>query len=248
MCSMPATSSSRRTRPRPCRSCSTSSGIPNENVQLAAGAASHEPSGQSSDYKIDGIRKGRAVDRDPGTEDRARQDEWLVVRCQLGERPAFDALIERWHAPLWRYVRQLTPNDDVAQEIAQEVWLRVIRGISRLRDAAKWRAWLFGIARRVLMDRLRAQYAMPLAVETELADVPVDDTGVDPEVLSTALHDELAKLPLVEREVLTLFYLRELSLGEVADILGIPLGTVKSRLFRARQLLRRELEARGDLA
>lgn len=186
---------------------------------------------------------------DPKTEGRARQDEWLVVRCQLGEPPAFDALIERWHAPLWRYVRQLTSNDDAAQEIAQEVWLRVIRGIGRLRDGAKWRAWLFGIARRVLMDRLRAQYAIPLAAadETEIADVPVEDTGVDPEVLSAALHDELAKLPLIEREVLTLFYLRELSLGEVADILGVPLGTVKSRLFRARHLLRRELEARGDL-
>jgi RNA polymerase sigma factor (sigma-70 family) len=187
------------------------------------------------------------VARDPGEEARAREDEWLVVRCQLGERPAFDVLVERWHAPLWRYVRQLTPNDDVAQEIAQEVWLRVIRGIRRLRDGAKWRAWLFGIARRVLMDRLRAQYAMPLAAETEIADVPVDDTGVDPEVLSAALHDELARLPFIEREVLTLVYLRELSLGEVADVLGVPLGTVKSRLFRARHLLRRELEARGDL-
>jgi RNA polymerase sigma factor (sigma-70 family) len=187
------------------------------------------------------------VPPDPNIENRARQDEWLVVRCQLGERPAFDALIDRWHTPLWRYIRQLTSNDDMAQEIAQEVWLRVVRGINRLRDGAKWRAWLFGIARRVLMDRLRAQYAMPLAAEAELADVPADDTGVDPEELSAALHDELAKLPLVEREVLTLFYLRELSLGEVADVLGIPLGTVKSRLFRARHLLRRELEARGDL-
>lgn len=187
------------------------------------------------------------VAQDPNIEDRARQDEWLVVRCQLGERPAFDALIERWHAPLWRSVRQLTSNDDMAQEIVQEVWLRVIRGISRLRDGAKWRAWLFGIARRVLMDRLRRQYAMPLAAETEIADVPAEDASVDPEVLSAALHDELAKLPLIEREVLTLFYLRELSLGEVADILGVPLGTVKSRLFRARHLLRRELEARGDL-
>jgi RNA polymerase sigma factor (sigma-70 family) len=185
---------------------------------------------------------------DSETEERARQDEWLIVRCQLGERPAFDALIERWHAPLWRYVRQLTSNDDVAQEITQEVWLRVIRGIGRLRDAAKWRPWLFGIARRVLMDRLRAQYAMPLAAgDHDFVDIPVDDAGADAEARSAALHDELARLPLIEREVLTLFYLRELSLGEVADVLNIPLGTVKSRLFRARQLLRRELEARGDL-
>jgi RNA polymerase sigma factor (sigma-70 family) len=122
------------------------------------------------------------VTQDTKMEDRAGQDEWLVVRCQLGERLAFDALIERWHAPLWRYVRQLTSNDDVAREIAQEVWLRVIRGISRLRDGAKWRAWLFGIARRVLMDRLRAQYAMPLVAENEIAEVPVEHADVDREV------------------------------------------------------------------
>jgi RNA polymerase sigma factor (sigma-70 family) len=186
------------------------------------------------------------VTQDPQPEARARQDEWLIVRCQLGERSAFDALIERWHAPLWRYIRQLTSNDDVAEEIVQEVWLRVIRGIGRLREGAKWRAWLFGIARRVLMDRLRAHYAMPLAGVADIDAVPMVDDGADAEALSAALHDELAKLPLVEREVLTLFYLRELSLNEVADVLCVPLGTVKSRLFRARGLLRRQLEARGD--
>jgi RNA polymerase sigma-70 factor (ECF subfamily) len=56
-----------------------------------------------------------------------------------------------------------------------------------------------------------------------------------------AVEEALARLPVVEREALTLFYLRELSLGEVADVLGVPIGTVKSRLFRARKLLRREV-------
>ena len=77
-----------------------------------------------------------------------REDELLVVRCQLGERPAFDDLIDRWHAPLWKYARRLTGSDDAAQEVAQDVWLRVLRGIHRLRDGARLRAWLFGIARR----------------------------------------------------------------------------------------------------
>jgi RNA polymerase sigma-70 factor (ECF subfamily) len=60
-----------------------------------------------------------------------------------------------------------------------------------------------------------------------------------------AMEHELTQLPLLEREVLTLFYLRELSLAEVAEVLAVPVGTVKSRLFRARQLLRRELETKG---
>ena len=89
-----------------------------------------------------------------GPEHRAREDELLVIRCQLGERSAFDELTERWHPPLWKYVRRLAGEDDAAKDVAQDVWLRVLRGIGRLRDGSRLRPWLFGIARRALMDRL----------------------------------------------------------------------------------------------
>ena len=56
-----------------------------------------------------------------GPDFRGREDEWLVVRCQLGERPAFDELIQRWHEPLWKYVRRLTGDDEAAKDIAQDV-------------------------------------------------------------------------------------------------------------------------------
>ena len=176
---------------------------------------------------------------------RARDDEWIVVRCQLGERPAFDELIQRWHDPLWQYVRRLAGDEEAANEIAQEVWLRVLRGIGRLRDRTKLRAWLFGIARRVLMDRLRAQYAAPPVSDVDPADVAAEETTDAVETELAAMHDELLRLPTIEREALTLFYLRELSLTEMAEVLDVPLGTVKSRLFRARRLLRRELLAKG---
>jgi RNA polymerase sigma factor (sigma-70 family) len=180
---------------------------------------------------------------DPGL--RSREDEWLVVRCQLGERPAFDELIERWSEPVWKYVRRLTNTDDAADEIVQDVWLRVLRGINRLRDGSKLRAWLFGIARRALMDRLREQYAAPDLSDIDVTGLPAptdNDAAEDIEADLAAVQQELARLPMVEREVLTLFYLQELSLGEVAEVLGVPVGTVKSRLFRARRLLRREVE------
>jgi len=174
------------------------------------------------------------------TESDPRRDEWIVVRCQLGERPAFDELIERWHAPLWKYVRRMAGETAAADDIVQDVGLRAIRGIVRLRDGSKVRAWLFGIARRVLMDRLRAQYAAPEMSEMDAADIAAEDAGADLEEDLAAMEHELARLPAIEREVLTLFYLQELSLADVAGILDVPAGTVKSRLFRARQLLRRE--------
>lgn len=171
----------------------------------------------------------------------AVRDEWLVVRCQIGERAAFDDLIARWHPLLWRYAVRLTNDPDAAADAVQEVWLRVIRGLATLRDAARFRAWLFGIARRVLMDRLRARYAQPPMEAVELSDLPQAEPDDDREEDLSRLAAELQRLPVVEREVLVLFYLRELSLNDIAEIAGIPVGTVKSRLFRARQLLRAQL-------
>ncbi|HEX7153205.1 MAG TPA: sigma-70 family RNA polymerase sigma factor [Thermoanaerobaculia bacterium] len=177
------------------------------------------------------------------TERQALEDALLVTRCQLGEAAAFDALIERWHQPLWRYARHATGNDDAAAETVQDVWLRVLRGIVRLRDSERFRAWLFGIARRVVMDRLRAAYA-DRTVDADLATLP-EPQSVEPDYDLDMLHEELAQLPVIEREVLVLFYLEELSLQELSDVLAIPAGTVKSRLFRARQLLRRQLTNKG---
>ncbi len=174
-----------------------------------------------------------------------KEDELLVVRCQLGERAAFDELTRRWHPPLSKYVRRMAGNDDAANDLIQDVWLRALRGIGRLRDGARLCPWLFGIARRVLMDRLRHQYASRIDDTFDVAELAgrVDPDDVEQEI--AAMEDELARLPVTEREVLTLFYLRELSLAEVSDVLDVPIGTIKSRLFRARQLLRRGLNSEG---
>lgn len=180
-----------------------------------------------------------------GPEQRAKEDELLVVRCQLGERAAFDELTERWHPPLWKYVRRQVGEDDGAKDVAQDVWLRVLRGIGRLRDGSRLRPWLFGIARRALMDRLRYRYAAPFSSDTDVADLAADQTSDFLEEEIGDMEHELLRLPAIEREVLTLFYLRELSLAEVAEVLDVPVGTVKSRLFRARRLLRHGLNSEG---
>lgn len=180
------------------------------------------------------------------TERDALEDELLAVRCQLGDAAALDSLIERWHQPLWRYLHRMRGDEEDAAELLQDVWLRVLRSLPRLRDPARLRPWLFGIARRALMDRLRREYAAPAASEElDLEDpaVPEDERDVDEEL--HVMRDELRQMPLVEREVLVLFYLRELTLAEVADVLDVPVGTVKSRLFRARSVLRDRLERKG---
>ena len=172
---------------------------------------------------------------------RQREDEWLAVRCQLGESSAFDELIRRWYAPIRDYVARLAGRDDIANDIAQDVWLRAFRGIANLRDGARLRAWLFGIARRTWIDHLRSRYAQAVTDDDAvLGEVP-DDAVPMPVDDALALRVHVAALPPLEREAITLFYLDELGLGDIADVLGVPVGTVKSRLFRARRLLREKI-------
>ncbi|HUF17987.1 MAG TPA: sigma-70 family RNA polymerase sigma factor [Thermoanaerobaculia bacterium] len=171
--------------------------------------------------------------------------ELLAIRCQLGEPAAIDELVERWHSPLWHYIRRLLGDDGLAEEVHQDVWLRILRSLDRLREPAKLAPWLFSIARRAAMDHLRHRYGEAgfiqiedeSFVETEYSEIDFDEI----EILQGAIED----LPLVERETLTLFYLRELGLSDVATVLEIPIGTVKSRLHRARRLLRKRLEEKG---
>jgi RNA polymerase sigma-70 factor (ECF subfamily) len=95
------------------------------------------------------------------------------------------------------------------------------------------------------MDRLRQKYAAPRLAPIDEVEITSEPDARDLEAESRVLHEELEGLPVVEREVLALFYLQELSLGELAQVLDVPIGTVKSRLFRARKLLRERLVAKG---
>jgi RNA polymerase sigma factor (sigma-70 family) len=174
-------------------------------------------------------------------QDDPRIDTLLAVRCQLGERAAFDDLIRRWALPLRRYVQRVVGDSESADELVQDIWLGVIQGIRRLQDPARFRSWLFGIAHRRLMDRLRGRYLAPVGDNEAADEIPANLPDPDRSLEVRELERGLRRLPPFEREVLSLFYLEELSLAEVAQVLAIPVGTVKSRLFRARNLLRHEI-------
>ena len=173
-------------------------------------------------------------------------DELLTIRCQLGEPAAFDDLIARWHAPLWSFVHRLVGNDETARDIFQEVWVRVL-AVSRdcVTDPAA--AWLFGIARRTLMDRLRQEDTQGprLSTSTWTESPPYRLRRPRTRKICRRSSKSSAQLPIIEREVSTLFYLQELSLNEVAEALRVPVGTIKSRLSRAKRLLRQAMTARG---
>ncbi|WUJ74327.1 sigma-70 family RNA polymerase sigma factor [Kribbella soli] len=83
----------------------------------------------------------------------------VVVRAQVGDREAVAELVRGWHGPVWGYVRQMLGRDDVADDVPQEVWLGVVRGLPRLKQPDRFAAWLFTIARRSVINQLRDKYA-----------------------------------------------------------------------------------------
>ncbi|MFI6812200.1 RNA polymerase sigma factor [Nonomuraea sp. NPDC050328] len=166
-------------------------------------------------------------------------NESLVLRCRLGDRAALTELVRAWHEPVLTYVRRML-GPGRADDVTQEVWVAVVRGLPRLKDPARFAPWLFTIARRAVATRLRAEYG-----EASLdagAEPPAVPDGTEAVLDRVELFDGLAALPPREREILALFYLEDLSLEDCAEICGIPLGTAKSRLHRARGLLRGQLE------
>jgi RNA polymerase sigma-70 factor (ECF subfamily) len=96
-----------------------------------------------------------------------------------------------------------------------------------------------------MLDRLRQAYAEVRRAEIDPGDIPGPDGAEDRTEDLAQVHDALATMPVVEREAIVLFYLKELTLAQMAEVLAVPVGTVKSRLFRARQMLRRALTERG---
>lgn len=142
------------------------------------------------------------------------------------------------------YLRRLIDNEHDATNALQEVWLQAFRGVRTLRDSSRLAPWLYTIARRTAMNHFRHHYASREVLASEVIESETND-GSDAELsLENAelVHFGLSRIGLPEREVLTLSFLDDLSTNEIAALLEIPPGTVKSRLFKARRDLRRVLE------
>jgi RNA polymerase sigma-70 factor, ECF subfamily len=165
-----------------------------------------------------------------------------VLRAQVGDRNALDALFRAVQEPLYRYVVGLVSDSALAEDVLQEVLVSIYRNLGHLREPALFRPWCYRIAtheafrqlkrHRRWTEQLRGQEALD-SVET----APEPATA-EPELL-VRLPDLLGQVSPASRTALALHYLNGLTLDEVAEVLGLAVGTVKSRLAYGLMLLRR---------
>jgi RNA polymerase sigma-70 factor (ECF subfamily) len=157
-----------------------------------------------------------------------------MVQVQTGSESALGTLVDRWRGPLFGFLQRRSGPVD-ADDLFQETWLRVVRARRRFDPRRRFSTWLFQIANNLCRDRFRraavALRGRAAFVEIPRAAEPGPDVRID-------LERRLAALPDRLREVLVLRYLRDLGEREIAEILEIPPGTVKSRLHAAVRALR----------
>jgi RNA polymerase sigma-70 factor (ECF subfamily) len=169
--------------------------------------------------------------------------ELLVLRCKRGEREAFDELVRQWEGRLLYYVRRLVATEEDAWDVMQETWLRVCKGIRSLQSPERLPTWLYRVARCAAMTHWRGHYRTHARLEEsgDLEEVAAPEEA-DHFEDAEQVHRALGRISLAHREVLTLFFLEDLSQEQMAEVLDIPLGTVKSRLSYARRALRSVLQ------
>jgi RNA polymerase sigma-70 factor (ECF subfamily) len=167
----------------------------------------------------------------------ARMDEQLVARWRAGDRQACAELFATYYDGIARFFRNKLPGH--ADDLIQRTFLRCFEGIERLHDAAKFRSFLFAIAHNVLREQLRERVHDPLDLESQRAI----DLDASPSALLAAREQQrlllhaLRHVPMAHQIVLELHYWEQMSAADIAEILDEPVGTIKTRLRRARQLL-----------
>jgi RNA polymerase sigma factor (sigma-70 family) len=174
-------------------------------------------------------------------------DAALLATFARGDRDAVQALYARFGRPLFAYVKGLVRDDGLAEEIVQDTFVAAWRGSGSYEGRSSVSSWLFGIARRQARDRMR-RVRLEMEPLERLEELPAGNPGPEAAALAAASRAELAcaleRVSAADREVLVLAFAHELSGPEIADVLGIPAGTVKSRLFNARRRLRVQLAGR----
>ena len=185
------------------------------------------------------------------------EDLDLVRRALAGSQDAYRDLLLRYQRPVLSLIRRMVRNSSQAEDLAQEVFLKAFRALGSFDQKRKFSSWLFKIAHNATIDQLRRKKLDTVPLETRDRDEP-DLVGVLPDPateapsgrverrdLALAIEGAIASLKPLYREVVILRFQEGLAYEEIAEVTDLPLGTVKTHLFRARKAMVAHLEERG---
>jgi len=180
-------------------------------------------------------------------------DAVLVLRCQEDDCEAFDEIVARYKDGIYNYIWRMISNRDDAEDLAQEVFVKAYASIKKFKSESNLRTWLYKIASNLCIDKYRRsglEKRIFTSMETDSDDGEgqvtreIPDTKCDPQLLYQTeetkqyVHAAIDKLPEKLKAAILLYDLEGMSYEEVSEALNCPIGTVKSRLFKARMQLR----------
>ncbi|PHS25351.1 MAG: hypothetical protein COA85_07130 [Robiginitomaculum sp.] len=171
-------------------------------------------------------------------------NELLVLKAQSGDTAAFDALVRHWSPIILRYCQRLTQDPDIAHDAMQTCWLKAIKALKTLDDAACFPAWILRIASRVSTDALRRKIRRR-KTDDAMAQMPTQNE-VPSSHEAMDLRAAIAGLKVNDRILVGMFYGQDMGISQIAAMLGVPEGTVKSRLYTVRKELRTYMEGKNN--
>ncbi len=175
-------------------------------------------------------------------------DSELVARAINGREESFEELVRRYQRPIAAYVYRMVGDYDAALDLTQEVFIKVYGSLARYRSEFKFSTWIYKIAHNASIDHLRRttsrDQALVSEVDGEQYELPVRSGKPTPEQeyagkeRRAEIESVVSQLPAAYKELIVLRHSHDLSYDEIAEVTGLPLGTVKNRLFRAREMMR----------
>jgi|ERR687884_637633 RNA polymerase sigma-70 factor (ECF subfamily) len=179
----------------------------------------------------------------------------LVTWAVAGREDGFEELVRRYQRPIAAYVYRMVCDYDAALDLTQEVFIKVYNSLRRYRSEFKFSTWIYKIAHNSAVDYLRRYGTRPSGLVNEFdgeqREMPIESRRLSPEqeYAGKERREEIEHvvrgLPAAYRELILLRHSHDMSYDEIALVTGLPLGTVKNRLFRAREAMRQQFVERG---
>lgn len=185
----------------------------------------------------------------------AATDPELVATAATGIQGSFEELVRRYQRPISSYVYRMVGNYETALDLTQEIFIKVYGSLSRYRPEFKFSTWIYKIAHNAAVDHLRRnagrERSLLAGFEGDQYELPIESGSLSPEQESERRERRLEiefvvrSLPAAYRELIALRHSQDLTYEEIVEVTGLPLGTVKNRLFRAREMMRQQFVERG---